>query len=161
MPTVIREASSQDIPLLATLIHNSFQDVAERFKLTPDNCPTHPSNCTPEWIETALGKGINYYILENNNQPCGCVALEQARPEVCYLERLAVLPQFRQRGFGKALVNHVINEARKLGIRRIEIGIISKHTELREWYQKLGFSVKEAAHFKHLPFEVTFMFKEI
>ena len=72
-----------------------------------------------------------------------------------------MLPSFRNRGFGKALVNHVINEAKKLGLRRVEIGLISKHTELKEWYERLGFSVKNTAQFEHLPFEVTFMFKQI
>jgi N-acetylglutamate synthase-like GNAT family acetyltransferase len=161
LSTIIRQATDQDISLLATLIRDSFRDVAERFELTPENCPTHPSHCTPEWVETALAKGVNYYLLENDALPCGCVALEQARPEVCYLERLAVLPPFRNRGFGRALVNHVINEAKKLGLRRVEIGLISKHTELKEWYDRLGFSVKNTAQFEHLPFEVTFIFKQI
>jgi len=64
-------------------------------------------------------------------------------------------------GFGKALVNHVINEAKKLGDCHIEIGIISDQIELREWYKKLGFSIKNETKFEHLPFKVTFMSKEL
>jgi N-acetylglutamate synthase-like GNAT family acetyltransferase len=154
---LIRRATIEDVPLLTTIIRNSFRDVAERFNLTPENSPTHPSNCTEEWINRELDKGITYYILENNGKPCGCVALELARPKVCYLERLAVLPQFRRKGFGGALVRHVLEEAHKKEALRVEIGIIAKHTELREWYEKLGFSVKETVHFNHLPFDVTFM----
>ena len=161
MSITIREATSEDILLLTILIRHSFRDIAEQFGLTPDNCPNHPSNCTPDWIKTALKKGARYYLLENNHEPCGCIALEQAGPDVCYLERLAVLPQFRKRGFGRALANHVIAEAKKLGVSRVEIGIIFKHVELKEWYQRSGFSVKNVAHFKHLPFEVAFMFKDI
>ena len=158
---VIRDASSSDIPLLTTLIRNSFRDVADRFNLTLENCPTHPSNCTTEWIESALKKGIKYYVLERKNVPCGCVALEQAQPDVFYLERLSVLPQFRRNGFGKRLVNHALNEAKKLGAHHIEIGIISHQTELKEWYKKLGFSTKKESQFEHLPFDVAFMTKKL
>ena len=158
---VIRDASSSDIPLLTALIRNSFRNVADRFNLTAENCPTHPSNCTTEWIESALKKSIKYYILERKDFPCGCVALEQAQPDVFYLERLSVLPQFRRNGLGELLVNYALNEAKKLGAHRVEIGIISHQVELKEWYKKLGFSTKKESQFEHLPFVVAFMTKEL
>jgi N-acetylglutamate synthase-like GNAT family acetyltransferase len=161
MEFLIRDATKKDIPLLAKLIRDSFRDVALRFNLTHENCPTHPSYCTTEWIESALKKRINYYILERKNVPCGCVALERAQPNVFYLERLSVLPQFRRNGFGEAMVNHVLNEAKKLGALRVEIGIISDQTELKEWYKNFGFSVKNETQFEHLPFRVTFMLREL
>lgn len=161
MEILIRDATNKDITLLATLIRNSFLDIAERFNLTPQNCPTHPSNCKTEWIESALKKGIKYYILEKKNVPCGCVALERAQSDVFYLERLSVLPQFRRNGFGEAMVNHAVNEAKRLGAHRIEIGIISDHIELREWYKIFGFSVKNENQFEHLPFKVTFMSRDL
>ncbi|WXG42162.1 MAG: GNAT family N-acetyltransferase [Candidatus Freyarchaeum deiterrae] len=158
---LIRGATRDDVSLLTTIIRNSFRDVAERFNLTPENSPTHPSNCTEEWISKEQDKGVTYYILESNGKPCGCVALEQAQPEVSYLERLAVLPEYRRKGFGEALVRHVLEEALKKKAHRVEIGIIAKHTELKEWYEKLGFSVKETVHFNHLPFDVTFIFVKL
>jgi len=161
MRFVIRNATDDDIALLTVLIRTAFRDVAMRFNLTPENCLTHPSNCTTEWIESALKKGIKYYILEKKNIPSGCVALERAQPDVFYLERLSVLPQFRRNGFGEALVNHALNEAKTLGAHRIEIGIISDQTELKEWYRKFGFSIKKETRFEHLPFMVTFMSKEL
>ena len=160
MEFLIRDATKEDIPLLTKLIRDSFRDVALRFNLTYENCPAHPSHCTTEWIESALKKGINYYILERKNVPCGCVALEQAEPSVFYLERLSVLPQFRRKGFGEAMVNHALNEAKKRGAHLVEIGMISDQTELKEWYKKFGFSIKSEKRFEHLPFKVTFMARE-
>lgn len=157
----IRDAIKADIPLLTEMIRDSFRDLADRFQLTPDNCPKHPSNCQPEWIESALEKGVLYYILEDSETACGCVALEQATPEVSYIERLGVRPQFRRRGLGEILMSYVITKAKRLGAARVEIGIISDHTELKDWYTRLGFSVKNRARFEHLPFEVMFMFKEL
>ncbi len=157
----IIDAAPGDIPLLARLIRDSFQDVAERFHLTSENAPKHPSNCEPVWVQSAIEKGIRYYLLLNADTPCGCVAIERANPEVCYLERLSVLPEFRRKGFGEALLRHAVAEARDAGAHRMEIGIIAAQTDLRDWYMKFWFSLRDTARFKHLPFEVAFMFKNI
>jgi N-acetylglutamate synthase-like GNAT family acetyltransferase len=157
----IREADSADIHLLAGLIRASFQDVAVRFHLTAENCPNHPSNCSEEWIERDLARGIFYYILESNGNPVGCIALEKAQADIIYLERLGVLPGCRRNGFGRALVEHFITAARTLGAQEISIGIIAGHTELKQWYQKLGFVERETKEFSHLPFLVTFMTYEL
>ena len=153
------DATEADAGLLASVIRESFADVAERFGLTPENSPTHPSNCTPEWIRSAFAKGVSFYLMRAAQRVVGCVALEYAEADVCYLERLAVLPPFRGHGFGKALVNHAMDRAQGLDAHRVEIGIISADVELREWYERLGFSVTTTAQFEHLPFEVTFMRK--
>ena len=159
MDYTITDATEADAGLLASLIRESFADVAERFGLTPENSPAHPSNCTPEWVRSAFAKGVRFRLMQAPEGPAGCVALEHAKSDVCYLERLAVLPSFRRHGFGRALVNHAIDEARKLGVKRVELGVISEQADLREWYEKQGFSVTTTARFEHLPFEVAFMRK--
>jgi N-acetylglutamate synthase-like GNAT family acetyltransferase len=153
----IREANSDDVPVLSGLIRHSFRDVAERFRLTRDNCPKHPSYCTDDWIDTDFARGVTYYILERGGTPVGCVALEKASPDLYYLERLAVLPQYRRNGFGKALVDYVLLEAKAVGAKKLDIGIIAEQSELKLWYQQLGFVEGETKEFEHLPFLVTFM----
>ncbi len=157
MSQVIREATDEDASVLARLIGDSFSDVAERFNLTSKNAPTHPSNCAPSWIRSDFEKGVRYFILENEGEPCGCVAMERAGSDHCYLERLSVLPEHRRKGFGRDLVEHVLSEARRMGIHRVEIAIIAEHGELREWYEKQGFAVTGHRRLNNLPFEVTFM----
>jgi GNAT superfamily N-acetyltransferase len=157
----IRDAGRDEANLLNTLIRESFRDVAERFGLTPENCPNHPSFSTEERVGSWLDKGVRFFIAECGSEPCGCVALERADPEVCYLERLAVLPPYRHHGYGEALVRHVMGAAEDIGASRLEIGIISDQDELREWYVGLGFAEKRRARFEQLPFEVTFMFVEL
>jgi len=157
----IREAGRSDIHVLASLIRDSFRDVAERFDLTLENCPTHPSFCTDAWVEKDMDKGVRYFLLELEDRPCGCVAIERAGDEVCYLERLAVLPSCRRRGYGEVLVRKVEEEAKAVGALRLEIGIISTQRDLRDWYAERGFGEKGRKNFEHLPFEVTFMALEI
>ena len=153
----IREATVKDAGLVAMLISRSFKNIAEEFSLTAENCPTHPSHCTPDWVERDLARGVRFFILEDQGSPCGCVGLEAAGTEYCYLERLAVLPEHRRKGFGEALVQHVIDEAASLGLQRVEIAIIAEQTDLRIWYEKRRFQVTGEKVFEHLPFKVAFM----
>lgn len=153
----IRVGTKADIHVLVEIIQDSFLDVAERFGLTPQNSPTHPSNCRPEWLLREMNRGVTFYMLENDGQPVGCAALEKISDEVCYLERLAVLPQERRKGFGEALVKHVLSKARLLDVYRVGIGIIAEHKELQNWYEKLGFEEVESKRFPQLIFQVTLM----
>jgi len=161
MSAKIRICTKEDARVLTETIRMSFQDVAQRFHLTKKNAPRHPSNCTVDWIRKDMERGVAYFAIENKNRIVGCVALERADSEVCYLERLAVLPDDRRRGFGKALVNHALSEAKLLGVRCVSIGIIAQHAELRDWYKGLGFVEGESKEFPHLPFRVTVMSYEI
>ena len=161
MDYVIREAAEADAALMASLIREAFADVAVRFGLTPENSPRHPSNCTPHWIRSAFTKGVRHFLLETPEGPAGCVALESANADVCYLERLAVLPAYRRNGFGEALVSHAAERAQALGARRVELGMVAPQTELREWYERLGFSVTTIVRFEGTRFEVAFMRKDL
>jgi ribosomal protein S18 acetylase RimI-like enzyme len=157
MSTIIREAGREDVATLAAVIRTAFRDVAERFGLTRENCPRHPSNCTGDWIQLAFDQGVRYFILEHQGEAAGCAALENAGSGVFYLERLAVFPAHRRRGFGRDLVSRVLAEARAQGGRQVDIGIMADHAELRAWYEKLGFTAGESRDFPHLPFRVLFM----
>jgi len=158
---IIGEANKADIGVLVSLLRNSFRDVAEKFNLTVENCPKSPAFYTKEQLEEDFEKGMRYFILEQDGQACGCVALEKAGPNFCYLGRLAVLPEYRRNGYGRALINHIFEQARKIGVRRVEIGMIAKDRKLKNWYKKLGFINKGTKRFDHLPFLVAFMAKEL
>ncbi|HAR97656.1 MAG TPA: GNAT family N-acetyltransferase [Syntrophus sp. (in: bacteria)] len=153
----IRPCLEADAGILAETIRVAFRDVAERFGLTRENAPRHPSNCSPDWIEKDMARGVVYYMLEDGGRASGCVALEMANAEVGYLERLAVLPERRRRGFGRALVAHALSEAARRGARRVNIGMIAEQAELKDWYRGLGFVEGETREFAHLPFRVTFL----
>ena len=157
----IRKAKKSDKDVLTALIRDSFRDVAEKFSLTAESCPKFPAFDAKERIAGDFEKGLKFYILEEKDRACGCVALEKAGPDLCYLGRLAVLPEHRNKGYGHALVNHLFEQAGKIGIRRVEIGIISKHRKLKNWYRKFGFTQSRTRKFEHLPFTVAFMYKEL
>lgn len=154
---VIVQAVQGDTDRLAELIRRSFADVAGRFGLTPQNCPKHPSNCTREWIEKDLIRGVGYFILTAGGTDVGCVGVEQALAMTCYMERLAVLPDHRGNGYGTCLARHAIEQAGKGGGSHVGIGIIAADNDLKNFYTSLGFEAGETKNFPHLPFAVAFM----
>ena len=155
---LIRDALQADTDLLTDLIRKAYQDVAHRFGLTPENCPKHPSNCTPAWIQRDMARGVRYFVLECESTALGCAGLEKAETTALgYLERLAVMPDARGKGYGSALVRHVLEKAKAIQLECISIGIIAKDTDLKQWYQRLGFKAGPIKTFDHLPFEVAFL----
>ena len=154
---MIKEATRNDMDVLTTLIRESFSDVAQRFSLTIDNCPKHPSNCTSAWIESDISRGVQYFILYEDETPIGCVGIEKANDDVCFLERLSVLPDMRGRHLGIMLVRHALKYAASEDANKISIGIIAEQTELKEWYEQFGFIEKKTKSFPHLPFNVCLM----
>jgi len=153
----IRTASIHNAKILANIIRASHMDVAQKFNLTLENCPKHPSNCAADWIEKDFKRGVKYYIFEHSGLAKGCIALEHANADVCYIERLSVLREYRSNGFGRKLVDHAIDTAKDLGAKEISIGTIAEFTQLNEWYKKIGFIEGEIKQFDHLPFQVLLM----
>ncbi|MBU0991801.1 MAG: GNAT family N-acetyltransferase [Proteobacteria bacterium] len=153
----IREATIADRNVLAHIIRESFRDVAARFLLTPENCPKHPSNCTTSWIESDMARGVQYFIMAIDGYPIGCVGLESPNTDICYIERLSVLPEMRGKHHGISLVRHALECATLNGACSVSIGIIAEHTELKNWYKGLGFDEVQIKRFPHLPFQVCLM----
>ncbi len=139
------------------LVSEANKDVAAKFGLNVENCPKHPSFYTDSWVQADIVRGEKYFILEDNANPIGCVAYENPRAGVAYLNRLSVLPVHRHRGAGALLVRHIIEHARSASIHTISIGVIGEHTDLQLWYGKFGFKSGETKHFPHLPFSVKYM----
>ena len=157
----IKQANKSDISVLVTLLRDSFIGVAQKYGLTIENCPKHVAFYTKKRLDEDLTKGMKYYILFVDDAPCGCVALIPAKSGVCYLGRLAVLPKHRNKGYGKMLVNHIFEQALKIRVKRVEIGMVSKDRKLKNWYRKFGFTNKGTKKFDDFPFTIAFMYKNL
>ena len=158
MESSIQEITSDDqIEVSVTIVKEAFGTVAKEFNLTKDNCPTHPSFVTFEQLKGLQAKGQCFFGLFDYGQQVGFVAIERADEATCYLEKLAVIPQVRHRGFGRRLVSFALDRAAKQGATIVSIGTIHEHTVLKEWYKRFGFVETGTKRFAHLPFTVCFM----
>jgi len=157
----IRDANNSDITTLVDLIRKSFSEVASQLGLNEKDHPKCTSFYTEHRMSDDFVKGIRYYILEENDKAIGCVAMETADEQVCYLMRLAVLPGYRKKNLGEKLVRHLFEEAKKGGLKQVQIGIVANADRLKRWYEELGFVQFKTQTFDHLPFLVAFMSVEV
>lgn len=153
----IAVTTKDDAEIIATIISESNKGVAQQFGLNSVNNPKHPSFCNAQWVSDDFERGEKYFLYLQGGIAVGCVAFDNPRPGVAYLNRLSVLPQYRNNGIGEQLVKHIVEYSKTKRIERISIGIIAEHTQLKQWYVKLGFERGRTTTFEHLPFDVLYM----
>jgi GNAT superfamily N-acetyltransferase len=158
----IREITSEsELRNSARVVRNAFRTVALDLNLTRENSPNHPSFITTRRLRADRNRGVKFFGLFLEGRQIGCVAVEKADAALYYVERLAVLPASRHRGYGKRLMELAFEYIRTNGGTKISIGIINEQTILKNWYEGLGFKEISTREFAHLPFTVCFMEREI
>jgi len=158
----IEEITTHDeLKRSTAIIQESFRTVAEEFKLNRINCPAHPSFITFNNLKKLAESDVKFFGCFVDGLQAGFMALEKAGGGLFYIEKLAVLPEFRHRGFGQKLVKHACDFINDLGGGKISIGIIDESRKLKDWYAGLGFCEKNKKKYEHLPFTVCFMERDV
>ena len=94
---------------------------------------------------------IKFWSLWDNEKLIGCGALKFLDKEHGEFKSIRIHDDFRQQGQGINVINHLINEAKKLKIKRlsIETGAGDFFVPARKLFRTTGFTVCEPfAHYK-------------
>ena len=100
----ITQLAPDDIPAAAEVIRQAFATVAEAFDLTEENCPTNGAFLRDAALAEEQERGTVLYGLSDEDGLSGCMALKRKDEATFSLEKLAVAPWSRNRGYGGALV---------------------------------------------------------
>lgn len=154
---IIKVENKEQLNICLEIIRNSFITVAEEFGLTERNCPSHTAFMTIDKLEKQFNDGRPMFLFYQGGIPVGYFSLAKCNDEEWELNNLAVLPEYRHLGIGKALVDYAISTVKNYDGTKISIGIIEENSTLKNWYLKLGFNHISTRKFEHLPFTVGFM----
>jgi N-acetylglutamate synthase-like GNAT family acetyltransferase len=75
-----------------------------------------------------------FWVAEDDGRVVGCSCLEVYSPKIAELRSLAVLPEYRGRGYGAALTAAAVEEAERRGIPQVLVV-----TSNREFFERLNF----------------------
>ena len=96
----ITQLAPDDIPAAAEVIRQAFTTVAEAFDLTEENCPTNGAFLRDAALAEEQERGTVLYGLSDEDGLSGCMALKRKDEATFSLEKLAVAPWSRNRGYG-------------------------------------------------------------
>ena len=74
-----------------------------------------------------------------SNKIAGCVALKKYKENTCEMKRLYVLPKFREKGYGKILIENILNIAQEIGYNYMILDTLNELKPALKLYRKFGF----------------------
>jgi ribosomal protein S18 acetylase RimI-like enzyme len=134
---VLREATNADIPIIVALVRTAFEEY--RDKVDP---PSGAHQETEEKVRRLLSS-TRVVLALAAGEPSGCVFYEQVADQLSFF-RLAVVPAYRRRGIGQALIAYVEKRARELKLRCVRLGVRIALPRLRTYYERLGYCFVES-----------------
>lgn len=132
-------AVGADAPLLVSLVHAAFEEY--RPLLNP------PSGAHRETLDTICKKLAEggAFIAWMGETAVGCVLFEP-EADALYLGRLAVLPDYRQCGVARLLVEAVEKQARSLGLPSVTLSVRVQLPRNRAFFERLGYQFTAYNH---------------
>lgn len=150
-----------DLSAVVQVLNASHGTVAKQFGFTQETNPSNNAFIDIETLRSQLKTGIRLYGLNVDNELIGCIAVEEStkEAETFYIEKVSVLPEYRNQGYGVELMNFATELIQKAGGKFVSIALIDSHAKLKSWYLNQGFQQVGVKVYEHLPFDVCFMRK--
>ena len=148
-----------DLAACVSLLRAAFGTVAQELGLTEESAPTNAAFTTLANLEAHVRDGLDLFGLYTGPGITGCVAVKRAKAGngLWYIERLAVAPGLRHRGYGSRLLSFALAEIARRGGSVASVGLIDANERLKVWYLSKGFAVRERRRILRLPFAVCTM----
>jgi len=102
----------------------------------------------PQILTQQMKEGTHFYLANLQEKTIGFAAVSviDDKAKKAKLHKLYVLPNIQKNGAGKALLQASIDYAKKTGCTTIELQVNNQNIA-KQFYEKQGFYVKEAAVF--------------
>jgi GNAT superfamily N-acetyltransferase len=132
----IRRALPEQAPLVLQIMQAAFAEYAGML-----NPPSGANHETLADVEKAMGDG-GALLAWDGDRAVGSARF-RPEPDCLYVGRVAVLPAYRGRGIGAALMWAMEDVAREAGRSKIRLGVRMALPGNLTFYEKLGYAVVE------------------
>lgn len=134
---------ASEIGAVGELIRLAFSEVADRLGFTRENSPGFTAFASDEKLLRQLDRPEARCLgIREAGRWVGFVAVAPYEDEFI-VTRLAVHPDFRHRGYGRALMDAACEAARAMGLSEIGLGVLNENAVLKRWYEAQGFVADE------------------
>ncbi|WP_201403081.1 GNAT family N-acetyltransferase [Kaistia sp. 32K] len=126
--------SDDDLAVVVGMIraYAASLDIDLRFQDFETEIASMPGKYAPPGGELLLARAAS-------GLPLGCVGLRPLDAEICEMKRLYVAPDGRGLGVGRALVDALVAEARRIGYREMRLDTLPSLGAALALYGKTGF----------------------
>ena len=152
---MIKPISRTDLYDCLGIFHQGYETVAIEFGLTEENCPDRGRASLPyQKLMTAFENGTLMFGYYYKDKLVGFLGMKMNGYDACGIDDIIVLPEYRHRGYGKALLDFCKQKANELGASKIKLGMIDDNKRLRKWYEENGFVTVGYKKYEGAPFTV-------
>jgi ribosomal protein S18 acetylase RimI-like enzyme len=130
----LRDATDADAPVILALMRAANEEYL--------GIPGYVSGAHGDTVAgmRAVMADVSVVLAIADERIVGCVFFAWERDH-CFLFRLGVLPAWRRRGIGRALVEEVEHRARARGAPCIRLGVRRNFTWNHAYYEQLGYCI--------------------
>lgn len=140
---MIKEVERKHVEACATFIRYCFKTVADMYCLTEENAKNYVAfSLTKSRLEFELdNENRKIYAYYLDGKVVGLYSFCLKLNNKCEINYLCVDPEHRNKGIGRALLYHAIENAEENFCTKIETNIMINNTPLRQWLINLGFHI--------------------
>jgi ribosomal protein S18 acetylase RimI-like enzyme len=101
------------------------------------------STDTRKEIERMLEHNPNLFLIGKDNDRLISVVMGGFDGRRGYVHHLAVDPDFQRRGYGRMIIDDLIEKFRKMGVHKIHLFIEQYNRDVVEFYRTLGWEIRD------------------
>jgi len=152
---MIKAMTKSDLPTCLDIIHTGYETVAIEFGLTEGNSPDRGRASLPlEKLAESFDSGTMMFGYFADDTMVGYLGMKMMGFGFCGIDDIVILPEYRQRGYGKNLLDFCKQKAKELGAEKIRLGMIDDNKRLKKWYEDNGFVTVEYKKYENAPYTV-------
>jgi N-acetylglutamate synthase-like GNAT family acetyltransferase len=132
----IRSATPDDVDAVVALVESAYRGESSRAGWTTEADLIDGSRTDAEEVRALLP---DLLLADRDGELVGCAALSVV-DGAGYFGTFAVRPTLQGGGVGAALLRAAEERARRLGLERVEMTVLSVRSELIAWYERRGYA---------------------